>query len=153
MPTPIKISPPYNSKVCWKSLMAFNCGNWLSAQLTMVNTSAIAMLELISPLMMALMVNGLIINPRVAPTICMVLIKKRLLNMASLMVLSILMITMEHKIMATTKNMSPILEALSLRLVTKLFGYWRSVSWLPYLAINSVAILLNESWFTYSALA
>ena len=56
-----------------------------SSSITANQTATMAMPDAINPFMMALMLIGLAINQRVAPTICMVLIKNRLLYMASLM--------------------------------------------------------------------
>ena len=56
---------------------------------TVNQTATMAMQDAIKPLIMALILIGRAMKPRVAPTICMVLIKNRLLYMASLMVLSI----------------------------------------------------------------
>ena len=78
---------------------------------------------LINPFIMARINKGFEIKFLVAPTICMVLIKKRLLNMANLIVLSILIITMIDKMMESTKNINPILVVLSFKLDTKFLGY------------------------------
>ena len=63
-----------------------------------------AIMPLMAPLITALIFIGLEIKLRVAPTICMVLIRKRLLNMASLMVLSISTITSIEITTATTSK-------------------------------------------------
>ena len=81
-----------------------------------------AIVPLIDPLITAFIFIGLAIKPRVAPTICIVFIKKRLLNMASFIVLSILTITMIQSIIAITKNIKPICFALVSKLLTKTGG-------------------------------
>ena len=63
-----------------------------------------AMPDAINPLIIALILMGLAINQRVAPTICMVFIKNRLLYMASLMVLSMEKTTKMVNKMAAIKN-------------------------------------------------
>ena len=60
-----------------------------SMSITEPKTATIAIAEAISPFIIARLFSGLEINPLVAPTICIVLIKNRLLYIASLMVLSI----------------------------------------------------------------
>ena len=82
-----------------------------------------AIKALMSPFIKARITNGLDMKILVAPTICIVLIKKRLLNIARRMVLSILIITMTHKMTERTKKIRPTLVARSFKLVTKLFGY------------------------------
>ena len=67
-------------------------------------SNAEAITPLMAPLMIAFIFSGLAINQRVAPTICMVLIRKRLLNMASRMVLSIKKITTSEIIMTSTSS-------------------------------------------------
>ena len=63
------------------------------------------MREAMNPFRIALTFIGLAMNHRVAPTICMVLIKKRLLYMARRMVLSIEKTTRIVKRIAATKKM------------------------------------------------
>ena len=72
---------------------------------TVTHTATIAMREEINPFMMALILIGRAIKPLVAPTICMVLIKNRLLYMASLMVLSMENTTNTVNKIAAIRNM------------------------------------------------
>ena len=67
----------------------------------------IAIVALIIRLIIALIVIGRLMKPLVAPTICMVLIKNLLLNMASRIVLSMLTITITERIIPATKNIKP----------------------------------------------
>ena len=75
-----------------------------SISITVNQTATMAMTEAINPFIIALILIGLAINHRVAPTICMVLIKNRLLYMASLMVLSIEKTTSTVSRMAAIKK-------------------------------------------------
>ena len=81
-----------------------------------------AMAEAIIPLTIALPSSGLVINHRVAPTICIVFIIKRLLYIASLIVLSMDTITKIDKIMATTSSTSVVVFTNWLTPATVAFG-------------------------------
>src|SRR5712672_3194635 len=96
------------------------------------------------PFTMALTVMGLAIKLRVAPTICMVLIRKRLLYMARRMVLSISMMDRMQKMAASTANaISTILTTASI-FSTSLEGYltvstcreWLSISALMFTNVS-----------------
>src|SRR3954467_5462013 len=72
---------------------------------TVAHTAAMAIPEEISPFIMALILMGRAINPRVAPTICMVFIRNRLLYMASRIVLSMEKTTSMVKTTAAIRKM------------------------------------------------
>ena len=74
----------------------------------MIQTTA--MIPLIAPFRTALTLRGRAMKLRVAPTICIVLMMNRLLNIASLMVLSIRMITTTDTTTATTSKIILILR-------------------------------------------
>ena len=111
--------------------MSFNWGNSLSAHCISANKMAMAMALLIRPLTTALAVIGREMKLRVAPTICIVLMRKRLLNMARRIVLSILTITITQRRIETTRNITPNWDARWFMLFTSIFGYCRSVTWSP----------------------
>ncbi len=100
-----------------------------------------AMPELIKPFTNALISMGRVINCRVAPTICIVLIKKRLLNMASLMVLSILMITMTQRITAITSRAIPKTLVFSFSVFTSEVGNVMSAIWSGKAVVSRLLIL------------
>ena len=83
-------------------------GSHASAEAFKSSMPAIAMVALIIPFITLRILNGLAINHRVAPTICIVLIKKRLLNMAKRIVLSISTITEKIKKSEMTNMTKPI---------------------------------------------
>ena len=70
---------------------------------TVNHTATMAIPDEMSPFIIALILMGRAMNHRVAPTICMVFIKNRLLYIASLIVLSIDTITRIDNIIAITK--------------------------------------------------
>ena len=82
-------------------------GNIPSISKTEVQMAKIAINDAIIPLMTARWLMGFAINPRVAPTICIVLIRNLLLYMANLIVLSIENTTKIVSKIAAIKNMMP----------------------------------------------
>ena len=93
------------------SILLLSCNNLksgakLSMKITVLQIAAMAIMEAISPLITALIFIGLAMNQRVAPTICMVLIKKRLLYIASRIVLSIEKTTNMVKMIAAIRNIT-----------------------------------------------
>src|SRR6185503_5591557 len=84
------------------------------------------MIPLIAPLIMARISSGLAIYQRVAPTICIVFIKKRLLNMARRIVLSIRIITVADINMAAINKKIVTILKLALIFCTTAVGYFTS---------------------------
>ena len=104
------------------SCSTLNSGLNFSINNTQPYTAAMAIKEAINPFITARLLMGLAINHLVAPTICIVFIIKRLLYMASLMVLSIENTTSVVKIIAVTKNITPTVFTNLLTLVTVSVG-------------------------------
>ena len=90
------------SAILLASLSRRSQGTKLSTSKIKPKTAMMAMKAATKPLMIAFILSGLVINPLVAPTICIVLIKKRLLYIASRMVLSMEIMTMMERIIAKT---------------------------------------------------
>ena len=90
------------SAILLASLSRRSQGTKLSTSKIKPKTAMMAMKAATNPLMIAFILSGLAINPLVAPTICIVFIKKRLLYIASRMVLSMEIMTMMERIIAKT---------------------------------------------------
>ena len=109
---PTTIIPAISTTSHRGSCSIFSSGNWLSANDITIHRPITDITPLSSPLTIARRSKGREINHRVAPTICMVFIRKRLLNIASRTVLSIRMITTINSKAETTPSIKPILRKL-----------------------------------------
>jgi len=105
------------------SRSAWRSGKKCSATFTTAYTITIAMAALMAPLIIALIFKGFVINHRVAPTICMVFIRNRLLNIARRIVLSISTITKTEIRIATPASTRLIRLKLRCILPTTAVGY------------------------------
>ena len=131
------------------SLSAFISGSHqLSTPYIIIEMDAIANRALINPLMIARLSNGFEMNHLVAPTICMVLIKNRLENIASFIVLSINIITITAKTIANPNRKNPIFRTMLFRLLTTASGYFTSL--IIKFFDKSAEIILMLSLFTYA---
>ena len=97
------------------------------------------MTPLNAPFKIARLSRGFAMNQRVAPTICIVFMRNRLLNMASLMVLSIRMITITAMRTAMTERTIPmalkffIIEPTTAfgNLTSSTLGFWAMSTCMP----------------------
>ena len=102
METPNIIIPVIIIAILLASLKRRNHGTKLSTNNINPKTVTMAMKAATKPLMTAFILSGLVIKPLVAPTICMVFIKNRLLYIAKRIVLSIDIMTIMERIIANT---------------------------------------------------
>src|SRR5579875_2456474 len=106
-----------------------------------------AIIAAMAPLTTARIFMGLEINPLVAPTICMVLIKKRLLYIAKRMVLSISTMERRQKIIVRASSPIRIRRTVGATLVTTASGYV-TLSTVVTRCNKSLFIAVNVSLFT-----
>ena len=99
-----------------------------------------------SPLMTALINKGFVIKPRVAPTICMVFMMKRLLYIANLMVLSIEIITMIPNMITRASKTAIVQLAKVVIVLTVSSGYFTSLIMGPKLVFNNWSICWRLSF-------
>ena len=122
MPMPRIIMKTNSNNILEVSCSTLKSGTKLSMSITVPQMAAMAISAAIKPLMMALTLIGFAMNHLVAPTICMVLIKKRLLYIARRMVLSIEKTTSMVKMMAAIRKMIAAVFTYLLILVTVSVG-------------------------------